>query len=277
MSSVQLVDEAAAERQRVDLINRLVKEALSADFDGGWGRTLDHPSALHVGCRHAAVLALVPRRVGMHQSSTQTRSASVVRLCCPAPACPGDPSTPLLLAGAIEGLKSLKQARLTDPATGQSFGLVRLYADPGEPQPAAAHKPHHKPAKAHSHAHRGGGGAAGGKPVQVRSAATAAAAALPAASWLLPCACFSHIGVFRLQAARTWPQICLALGAKTVALPPSCCQAPHPRSVPSTISVLLQLRHHHHPAVAQGARNGAHVLQRLRHLQEDSRHRAAAG
>ncbi|KAL4421697.1 hypothetical protein ABPG77_010641 [Micractinium sp. CCAP 211/92] len=101
MSSVQLVDEAAAERQRVDLINRLVKEALSADFDG-----------------------------------------------------------------AIEGLKSLKQARLTDPATGQSFGLVRLYADPGEPQPAAAHKAHHKPAKAHSHAHRGGGGAAGGKPAQ---------------------------------------------------------------------------------------------------------------
>ncbi|KAL4457629.1 hypothetical protein ABPG75_012494 [Micractinium tetrahymenae] len=100
MSSVQLVDEAAAERQRVDLINCLVKEALAADFDG-----------------------------------------------------------------AIEGLKSLKQARLTDPATGQSFGLVRLYADPGEPHAAAVHKPaQHKPAKAHPHPHRGG--AAGGKPVQ---------------------------------------------------------------------------------------------------------------
>lgn len=102
MSSVQLLDEAAAERQRVDLINRLVKEALAADFDG-----------------------------------------------------------------AIEGLKSLKQARLTDPATGRSFGLVRLYADPGEPQPGAAHKAvHHRSHKAHSHAHCGGGGAAGGKPAQ---------------------------------------------------------------------------------------------------------------
>ena len=51
-------------------------------------------------------------------------------------------------AGAIEGLKSLKQARITDPATGQSYGLVRLYADPGEP-PAAAHP--HKPPAHHAH------------------------------------------------------------------------------------------------------------------------------
>jgi hypothetical protein len=37
MSSVQLLDEAAAERQRVELINRLVKEQIfPADFDGGW-------------------------------------------------------------------------------------------------------------------------------------------------------------------------------------------------------------------------------------------------
>lgn len=99
LSSVQLLDEAAAERQRVDLINRLVKEALTADFDG-----------------------------------------------------------------AIEGLKSLKQARITDPATGQSFGLVRLYADPGEPPVAAVvHKPA-RPGKAASH-HRGGS-TASGKPVQ---------------------------------------------------------------------------------------------------------------
>jgi hypothetical protein len=33
LSSVQLLDEAA-ERQRVDLINRLVKEAFPADYDG---------------------------------------------------------------------------------------------------------------------------------------------------------------------------------------------------------------------------------------------------
>mgnify|MGYP001810702245 CR=1 FL=1 len=36
MSSVQLVDEAAAERQRGELINRLVQQALTADFDGAW-------------------------------------------------------------------------------------------------------------------------------------------------------------------------------------------------------------------------------------------------
>lgn len=51
MSSVQLLDEAAAERQRVDLINRLVKEALTADFDGGWWAacltSTSAPAALH--------------------------------------------------------------------------------------------------------------------------------------------------------------------------------------------------------------------------------------
>ena len=35
LSSVQLLDEASAERQRVALIERLVKEALTADFEGG--------------------------------------------------------------------------------------------------------------------------------------------------------------------------------------------------------------------------------------------------
>ena len=34
LSSVRLVDELAAERQRVELINRLVKEAIAADFEG---------------------------------------------------------------------------------------------------------------------------------------------------------------------------------------------------------------------------------------------------
>jgi hypothetical protein len=71
-------------------------------------------------------------------------------------------------AGAIEGLKSLKQARITDPTTGQSYGLVRLYADPGEP--AASSKPARAAAangaRAAKHAaHRGSGG--GGKSLQV--------------------------------------------------------------------------------------------------------------
>ena len=34
----------------------------------------------------------------------------------------------------MEGLKSLKQARLTDPVTGLSWGVVRLYADPSTTQ-----------------------------------------------------------------------------------------------------------------------------------------------
>ena len=73
----------------------------------------------------------------------------------------------LLYAGAIEGLKSLKQARITDPATGQSFGLVRLYADPGEPAAAVAHthKPAHKPAR-HAHPRPSSHGHGGGKPSQ---------------------------------------------------------------------------------------------------------------
>ncbi len=37
-------------------------------------------------------------------------------------------------AGAVEGLKSLKQARLTDPVTGLSWGVVRVYADPSTTQ-----------------------------------------------------------------------------------------------------------------------------------------------
>jgi len=32
--------------------------------------------------------------------------------------------------GAVEGLAALKKARLTDPITGQSWGVVRIYADP---------------------------------------------------------------------------------------------------------------------------------------------------
>lgn len=71
--------------------------------------------------------------------------------------------------GAIEGLKSLKQARITDPATGQTFGLVRIYADPGEPlAPAQELALTHKPARGA----RGGGHHPRGpssKPVQVRS------------------------------------------------------------------------------------------------------------
>jgi hypothetical protein len=45
------------------------------------------------------------------------------------PSAPPAP-TPAPPAGAIEGLKSLKSARVTDPLTGQSFGTIRLYADP---------------------------------------------------------------------------------------------------------------------------------------------------
>lgn len=40
LSSVQLLDEATAEQQRVALIERLVKEALTADFEGGCCRLL---------------------------------------------------------------------------------------------------------------------------------------------------------------------------------------------------------------------------------------------
>jgi hypothetical protein len=38
----------------------------------------------------------------------------------------------------VEGLKSLKKARLTDPVTGESWGVVRVYADPS----TTHHKPH---------------------------------------------------------------------------------------------------------------------------------------
>lgn len=258
MSSVRLVDEAAAERQRVDLINRLVKEALAADFDGvctcesanaiAWmgqrqgGGAQPNPCIAHVGglradmCMPPGPVALLP--------------------------CPGAPRPPGVLhpvspAGAIEGLKSLKQARLTDPATGRSFGLVRLYADPGEPQPAAAPKAaHHKPAKMHSHAHRAGGGVAGGKPVQVRMPA-AAAGMWPAAiygqflislcgvpSLLFPCLPADPAG------QRFQPLTFALLGPK---LPVSACGTPCRSLVacpPSLAADLLQLRHHHHPAMA---------------------------
>ena len=70
MSTVHVVDEAVAERQRVELINRLVQGAIPADFDG-----------------------------------------------------------------AVEGLKSLKKARITDPVTGQPLGTVRVYADPAVLRP----------------------------------------------------------------------------------------------------------------------------------------------
>lgn len=81
------------------------------------------------------------------------------------------PAFPLGLcrcAGAIEGLKSLKQARITDPATGQSYGLVRLYADPGEPAAVAhPHKTAHKPAAArHAHPRPSSHGHGGSKPSQ---------------------------------------------------------------------------------------------------------------
>lgn len=84
LSSVQLVDETVAERQRAELINRLVQAAIPADFEG-----------------------------------------------------------------AVEGLKSLKRARITDGATGQPLGTVRVYADPAAParaRPApSARSPAHKP------------------------------------------------------------------------------------------------------------------------------------
>ena len=91
--------------------------------------------------------------------------------------------------GAIEGLKSLKQARITDPATGQSFGLVRLYADPGEPAAtsaaaAAAHKParHLAPAGVAVVAYK-----AAKPPAQRASAAVPSAKPVQASTWPLRC------------------------------------------------------------------------------------------
>eukprot|EP00887_Chlorella_sp_A99_P002766 scaffold6.g2766.t1 len=89
MSHVAVADEAVAERQRVDLINRLVQGAIPADFEG-----------------------------------------------------------------AVEGLKSLKRARITDPLTGQPLGTVRVYADAG-PSPR-----HARPAPRPRPPHGGGGGGA---------------------------------------------------------------------------------------------------------------------
>lgn len=39
--------------------------------------------------------------------------------------------------GAVKGLAALKKARLVDPGTGQSWGVVRIYADPGRSTPAS--------------------------------------------------------------------------------------------------------------------------------------------
>lgn len=75
LSSVVVLEEAEAERQRIELINRLVQESIPADFEG-----------------------------------------------------------------AVEGLKSLKCARMTDPVSGVSWGVVRVYADPGA-APARQAKP----------------------------------------------------------------------------------------------------------------------------------------
>lgn len=82
MSSVQLLDEAAAERQRVDLINRLVKEALAADFDGGWGRAAN-PGAW-VACRRGGAgtcsrCAVCTRQAGIWRHRHARRQ--VGRLC----------------------------------------------------------------------------------------------------------------------------------------------------------------------------------------------------
>ncbi|GAB4820800.1 hypothetical protein N2152v2_007846 [Parachlorella kessleri] len=46
----------------------------------------------------------------------------------------GEQAIPADFEGAVEGLKSLKQARLTDPVTGLSWGVVRVYADPSTTQ-----------------------------------------------------------------------------------------------------------------------------------------------
>lgn len=39
--------------------------------------------------------------------------------------------------GAVKGLAALKKARLVDPGTGQSWGVVRIYADPGRSTPGS--------------------------------------------------------------------------------------------------------------------------------------------
>ena len=108
----------------------------------------------------------------MHTLAALTMHVHLVVFVCERPARVLPLTLParwLPCAGAIEGLKSLKQARITDPTTGQSYGLVRLYADPGEPAAASAH-PHkaaHKPAAArHGHPRLSSHGHGGGKPSQ---------------------------------------------------------------------------------------------------------------
>jgi hypothetical protein len=63
--------------------------------------------------------------------------------------------------GAVEGLKSLKKARVTDPHTGLSWGTVRLYADHEEPHDGRS----------------GGGGGAGRKQPRAASGGGAATTA----------------------------------------------------------------------------------------------------
>jgi hypothetical protein len=202
LSSVRLVDEAAAERQRVDLINRLVREAFPADYDG-----------------------------------------------------------------AIEGLKSLKQARITDPATGHTYGLVRLYADPGEPAAAAQRAPRagHAVRPPKHGAGRTAGGGGGSKSAQVGAVGGRHAAAMASGvPWML-------------SSARGMPaRVPLQHPGTFLSEPPASCEPPPHCALllaplPSPLPDLLQLRHHQHAAVAQGARDWAHVLQRVRHLQEDAR------
>ena len=71
--------------------------------------------------------------------------------------------------GAVEGLAALKKARLTNPVTGQSWGVVRVYADPNRPMQASRL----------NDGSGGGGGGGGTHHVSRPRAASASAARVP--------------------------------------------------------------------------------------------------
>jgi ABC-type lipoprotein export system ATPase subunit len=81
MSSVQLLDEAAAERQRVELINRLVKEQIfPADFDGA--RAREEGRTGQAGRR---VLGCSRRRRILEAASAGSRQRAAVAAVCLGP------------------------------------------------------------------------------------------------------------------------------------------------------------------------------------------------
>lgn len=87
LSSVQLVDDAAAERQRCELINRLVKEALSADFEGGCCCVCLLRASRQAGCRPYAC------RAAALVAAARCRWPHVLSLFLPLPTHPSLPAS----------------------------------------------------------------------------------------------------------------------------------------------------------------------------------------